>query len=82
MRAASTPLGVKDCVVQSYLGDKSKPIAIGRHCPIGTAQARRNAAITIARVKQHEDRRQRFQTYLCAPTVDDTHVIGYTNRLI
>ena len=68
LRAPSTPPGVTDCVVQSHLGGKSKPTAIGRHGLIGTEQARRNAPITIARVKYVRRLKPGFETYVFAPT--------------
>ena len=45
------PSGGKVYVVQTYLGGKSKRITIGRHVLITADEARRKAALTIARMK-------------------------------
>ena len=49
------PSDGKVYVVQTYLGGKSKRITIGRHVLITADEARRKAALTIARMKQGED---------------------------
>ena len=49
------PSGAKVYIVQTYLGGKSKRTTLGRHGLITADQARRKAALTIARTKHGED---------------------------
>ena len=49
------PSGSKVYVVQTRAGGKSKRVTLGRHGVISADQARRKAALTIARIKGGED---------------------------